>query len=223
MLPKRTISQHSEILNDLHENSCLIDTREIFLHSYISSSDEEPGIDYRMAVNVQKNLRFLESLNCEPILIHLYSEGGDINWANAIYDSIIHCKSHITILGYGAISSAGSFILQSADFRILMPNSWFMIHYGESGTLDHHLGFLTEAEWIKKHMGKWMDIYVSKCKQGIKFNGKTEKYIKQFLNRKICDKMHFYMCPSEAKDYGFIDGILGEKKCIAIENLLKNE
>ena len=43
-------------LQALHHNNIDVKNREIFLHSYIDS-EEESGVDYRSAVNFEKNIR----------------------------------------------------------------------------------------------------------------------------------------------------------------------
>ncbi len=222
MLSKRTLSQRSDILHDLHEHSCLVDNREIFLHSYISNSEEEPGIDYRMVINVQKNLRFLESLNQEPIFIHLFSEGGDISYTLAIYDSIRQCNSHVVILGYGCIASGGTVILQAADTRLLMPNASFMIHYGDAELAVGTIAAMSYMERFKKDLELMLDIYSTKCSEAPFFANQPLVEVKKFFERKIKENTDFYMSSSEALTYGFIDGIVGDKSYPSINNLLKS-
>lgn len=218
---KRTLSQRSEILNDIHEHSCLIDTREIFLHSYISNVEEEPGIDYRMSIHLQKNLRFLETINHDPILIHLYSEGGHINYSFAIYDSIRQCNSHVVILGYGCIASGGTIILQAADTRLLMPRACFMIHYGyaDSGSLNSTAA-ISYMNRLKIDLDMMLDIYVQKCKDCTYFSNQTPIKVRRFLERKIKGSSDFYMSSAETLKYGFIDGIVGQEPYNTLNNLL---
>ena len=42
----------------IHDYGINLNTREVYLHSHISDSeDEEPGVDYRMSVRFEKNMR----------------------------------------------------------------------------------------------------------------------------------------------------------------------
>jgi len=43
-------------LNNIHEYGLDIDNREIYLHSFIDSGSEEGGVDYRVAINFEKNI-----------------------------------------------------------------------------------------------------------------------------------------------------------------------
>ena len=49
-----------DLLYDLHNYGANIDTREIFLHNYYSSDDDNPGVEYKMSNNFIKNIRALE-------------------------------------------------------------------------------------------------------------------------------------------------------------------
>ena len=67
-----------DIISDVHSYGLDVKNREIYLHSYIANSDEDPGVDYKMAANFYKNIRLLDAANKNPILIHMHSVGG--NW-----------------------------------------------------------------------------------------------------------------------------------------------
>ena len=59
-------------LQALHSYNIDIKNREIFLHSYISESDIDPGTDYRSAIVFEKNIRYLNQISSDPILVHLH-------------------------------------------------------------------------------------------------------------------------------------------------------
>ena len=94
---------------------------------------------YRMATTFIKNIRLLDQIKNEPIIIHMDSLGG--NWGDgmAIYDAIKISRSHVTILVYGQAESMSSIILQAANKRITMPNAYFMCHYGSSASAGNYL------------------------------------------------------------------------------------
>ena len=61
-----------DIISDVHSYGLDVKNREIYLHSYIANSDEDPGVDYKMAANFYKNIRLLDAANKNPILIHMH-------------------------------------------------------------------------------------------------------------------------------------------------------
>ena len=80
-----------DIVNDIHNYCVNVKTREIYLNSYISSNEDDPGVDYRMSSQFIKNITHLDSINNKPILIHMHSIGGDWGAGMAIYDAISAC------------------------------------------------------------------------------------------------------------------------------------
>ena len=82
-----------DLLYDLHNYGANIDTREIFLHNYYSSDDDNPGVEYKMSNNFLKNIRALEIKSDRPIVIHMQSVGGEWSDGMAIYDAISMSRS----------------------------------------------------------------------------------------------------------------------------------
>jgi ATP-dependent protease ClpP protease subunit len=99
--------------------------------------DAETGVDYRMAEYFIKGMHVLHSKNNKPIRIIMNNPGGDWYHGMAIYDAIKSSTCECTIIAYGYAMSMGSIILQAADQRIMMPNSRFMMHYGDEGRFGH--------------------------------------------------------------------------------------
>lgn len=211
-----------EQLNGLHNNNILPEHREIFLHSYIEAG-EELGVDYRSAVCLEKNLRFLTIESPEPILIHMHIPGGDWEDCLAIYDTIKHTKADITILGYGKISSASGVIFQSAKKRIMMPNATYLIHYGSiSFDGEHSKAAASSVQWSEKETDKMVEIFANRClKSPIakERNWKNVGMIKKHLISQISNKCDWILDANEAVYYGFADGILGSRKYPSIESL----
>ena len=206
---------------DLHSihNYCIdVVNREIYLHSYLADADEG-GVDYRSAVIFQKNLRYLNSLSLEPILVHMHLPGGDWQDCLGIYDNIRNSKSKVCIVAYAKVESSSSILLQAADLRILSPNTNFLIHYGSISVDNEHKAALSTVQWSEKESEKMIDIFTEKC-----MNSKIyeEKHWKKMMARKhivsqLATKRDWILTAEEAVYYGFADGILGTKKFPNIE------
>lgn len=216
---------NSDFINDLHNNGVDVKNREIFLHSYVANSDEDPGVDYRMVSTFTKNIRMLDILSDAPITIHMQSIGG--NWSDgmAIYDAITLCKSYVKIIVYGQAESMSSIILQAADLRIMMPNAYFMAHYGSVGVNGNYLDASKYLEFQKRSTEKMIDIYAESAKNGKFFKEKmgaevSEHKIKNYLKRKLKDG-DWYLNANETVYYGFADGVLSTRNYKNIESLKK--
>lgn len=202
-----------ETLESVHNYGVNTKTREIFLHNHYEHEGNQ-GVDYKMGNHFIKNLRTLESLSDKPILVHLYSIGGEWNDCMAMYDSIkTSSSSYITMLSYGQTESASTIILQSADLRILMPKSYFMIHYGASGYIGQYLDVQNWVEYEKHICDIMIEIYALRCIDGLYFQEKkySLEQVKKYLYKKLKDG-DWYMKPEEAVYYGFADGVLGSKE-----------
>lgn len=217
-------TQHDIILNNIHNYNINIKTREIFLHSAIDG-EEEGGVDYRSAINLEKNLRLLDGISRDPILIHMHLPGGDWEDCMAMYDTIQMCKSHITILAYGKIQSASSILLQAPDLRILMPNSTTLIHYGSISLDGEHKAATSALHWSAREAAKMIDIFADRC---IKGQMAVEKNWKKFIAKKhieaqLSNKSDWILNAEETVHYGFADGILGQRKYMSIDSLKKHK
>jgi ATP-dependent protease ClpP protease subunit len=208
-------------LNLIHSYNIDTKNREIYLHSYLSDSDEESGVDYRSAVVFEKNLRYLNTISLEPILVHMHLPGGDWQDCLGIYDSIRASKSKVIIIANAKVESSSSVLLQAADLRILMPNTNFLIHYGSLSIDNEHKAALSMVQWSEKESEKMIDIFTEKCMNSII---SKEKNWKRMMARKhivsqLATKRDWILTAEEAVRYGFADGIFGTKKYPSIDSI----
>ena len=213
-------------LQTLHSYNVDIKNREVYLHSYMSDSDIEPGVDYRTAVNFEKNLRYLNLLSNDPILVHMHLPGGDWEDCMAIYDTIQKSKSKITILAYGKVQSASSVILQAPNLRIIMPNVNILIHYGSiSLDSEHSKAAASSLRWNEKECDKMIDIFVDRCMQSSLAKEKNWKRMmaKKHIQSQLASQCDWILTAQEALHYGFVDAIIGEKKYPNIDSLKKTK
>ncbi len=201
-------------LFNLHNYNVDIKNREIFLHSDVSNQEEESGVDYRSATTFEKNIRYLNSISIEPILVHMHMPGGVWGDCMGIYDTIRLSKSKIIILAYGSVESASSVILQAADLRVLMPNTNVLIHYGSISVDNEHKAALSWVQWSEKESQKMIDIFTDKY---IISDFAKSKKLKRMIAKKhiigqLANKCDWILTAQEAVNYNFADGVLGTKR-----------
>ena len=208
-------SPENEILHSIHNYNLDPLNREIYLHSHIDGGDEEGGVDYRSSIFLEKNLRYLNLLSLEPILIHMHLPGGEWQDCLGMYDALRASKAKIIILAYAKAESSSSVVLQSADLRILMPNTNVLIHYGSfSLDAEHSKAAAAGVQWTERECDKMVDIFTDRCMNS---SICQEKHWKKMMARKhivsqLANKCDWILTAQEAVDYGFADGILGTKK-----------
>jgi ATP-dependent protease ClpP protease subunit len=208
-------------LYNIHSFGLDIKNREIFLHSYIDEV-EEGGVEYRVAVTFEKNIRYLNGLSNDTILIHMHLPGGMWSDCLGIYDSITYSKAKTIILAYGSVESASSVLLQSSNLRILMPNTNLLIHYGSfSINEEHSKAVASSVQWNEQECDKMVDIFTDKCMSS---NIAKTKNWKRMMARKhivsqLANKCDWILNANEAVEYGFADGVLGSKQFPSLEHL----
>lgn len=219
-MKKNDLLDYFELINQVHNYDLNYLNREIYLHSHYSSSEEESGIEYRMATQFVKNLHILDQFQKENILIHLQSPGGDWVHGMAMYDAIQVAKSCVNIIAYGEVSSMSSILLQSANKRVLMPSCEFMIHRGFLSLEGVATTVQSNAAWNKKTDIMMLKIYAQKAVGGKFFKQKNmqEVDVMKYIDKKIKKLGDWNLNAEEAVFYGLADGVFGDK---GFENLDK--
>ena len=188
-------------LFSLHEYGINPRSREIYLTGWEGPVDEEPGVDYRMAMKFIRNLSFLNEQGEGNILVRQCSVGGEWEYGMAIHNAIAASPNHITMLCYGHSRSMSSITLQAADLRILMPDCTFMVHHGSIYMEDTHRGAVSYMEHANRDADRMVEIYAERCNL-------TERQLKNRMDK----RQEWYMTAEEAVEHGFADGILGTEK-----------
>ena len=205
-------SNFTSMCEEAHCHSLIISKREIFIHGSHLPDDGDPGVDWRMATTLLKNLRILESISTDSIFIHQMSIGGDEEAGYMMYDAIKNSKCHITLCTHGVAASMGSIVPQAADYRVSMPNCCWMIHRGSTGIGSHLTRKQTKswAEWEMQCDNRMINIFTEKCKGSIYHKGKKDSQIKSDIKRKLDTKGDWFLTSREAVDYGLADEVYKE-------------
>jgi ATP-dependent Clp protease protease subunit len=176
-----------------HDTNCCVQTRTILLAGVV---------DDDMLNEFYRNMHILEQTPGD-INITLNSNGGDVEAALAIYDTIRLANNFVRITVLGQASSSASFILQAGDERCITENSFIMIHQGYQETAGHPA---INKNWIKKY--KEDDELV----EDIYYAEMLEKD-SNFQKRKLKDMLMFdtIFRAREALDHGLVDKIITKK------------
>jgi ATP-dependent protease ClpP protease subunit len=152
----------------------------------------------------------------------MHLPGGDWQDCMGMYDCIKITKSKVIILAYSKAESASSVLLQSADLRILLPNTNVLIHYGSiSIDAEHSPAATSNIRWNEKESEKMIDIFTDRCMQSLIAKEKNWKRMmaKKHIQAQLASKYDWILTADEAVYYGFADGVLGTKKFPNIEYL----
>jgi ATP-dependent protease ClpP protease subunit len=207
-------------LYHIHNYGIDIRNREVYLHSSLDS-EEELGVEFKSAILFSKNIRHLNLISNDPILVHMHLPGGVWEDGLSIYDTIIHSKASISILAYAKVESASSLIFQAAQKRIMMPNTHMLIHYGSLSIDNEHKAAMSSFQWSEKESSKMIDIFTDRCSKSpiAKSKNWSRLIIKKHIISQLANKSDWILNAEEAVDYGFADGVLGSKKFFTINSI----
>lgn len=212
-------------LSDIHYFNIDVQNREIYLHSCLEETEEE-GVNFKSAIVFEKNLRYLNNISLDPILVHMHLPGGDWQDCLGIYDSIKSSKAKVGIIAYAKVESSSSVLLQAANLRILSYNTNFLIHYGSISVENEHKAALSMIQWSEKESEKMIEIFTDKCMNSSIAKEKNWKrmMVKKHIITQLATKRDWILDAEEAVRYNFAEGILGTKRYPNIEyvkNILK--
>ena len=195
----------------VHDFDIDIEKRDIFLFGREEAYAEavEPGVDYRMANRFIKNLRILQAISDDPILIHMKTCGGDWEEGMAMYQAVRACPNHVTILNYTHARSMSSLIFLAADWRAMMPDSVFMFHDGTmvfDGTIRQ---MNTETTQANEQTERMMGLYLDACEDSEVFKHLSRAAVKAKLRYQMDKKEEVYLSADEAVAWGFADMVFG--------------
>jgi ATP-dependent protease ClpP protease subunit len=104
----------------------------------------------------------------------------------------------------------------------MMPNAYFMLHYGSLDCTGDHLSAQNYAKLDKKNTETMLDIYADWCQKSKYFKEHytepTFEKVKNYLKRKLKDG-DWYLDSHEAVYYGFADLVLDTRKFNSINSL----
>ncbi len=204
--PRRNISQRSELLYDIHNWSICLDTREIF----VCNNDDE--INSESASSFIKNMRVLNNISHDPILIHMMIGGGSFTSGFAMYDAIKASESDTVVLSYVS-ESMSSVIPQAATWRVVMPSVEYLLHYGQYHTSDNYSSVVASIDSHKKSIARMIDLYVDRMCEGqfCKRERWTKEQLRAWLTDLLDKKQELFLRAHEVVDMGLADGVLGEE------------
>lgn len=171
----------------------------------------EPGVEFRMANRFIKNLDILNNIDPQrAILISMKTCGGDVPEGMAIYDAITSVSNPVTIVNYTHARSMSSLILQAANKRIMMQNSYFMFHEGTQEVGGTVKQVKSHAEFFAKHFDVTMySIYADRMKHTSNSKVATwkEDRIHKWLKEQMDEKEDVYLTANDAVQWGFADEV----------------
>ncbi len=106
--------------------------------------------------------QFNNNPNCEEVIVHIHSCGGDVYEGFAIHDFLVNTGKKVTTIVEGLCASIATVIFLAGSVRQLTENSRFLIHNPWVFTEGNADELETVAAALRKEQQKMLDFYVEK-------------------------------------------------------------
>lgn len=160
-------------------------------------------VDHHVANLVVAQLLFLESEDPDKdIMLYINSPGGIVESGLAIFDTMQYIKAPVSTICVGLAASISAVVLAGGakGKRFALPHSRIMIHQPSISGLH---GPASDIEIYAKE--------ILRSKEQL--NRLLAEHTGQPLDRVARDsERDYFMSAAEAKDYGFIDGVMARLK-----------
>jgi ATP-dependent Clp protease protease subunit len=184
-------SQYGERAYDIY--SRLLKDRIVFLAGPVTDT---------LANAIIAQLLFLASQDPKKdIQLYINSPGGSVTAGMAIYDTMQYIRPDVSTVCVGMAASMGAVLLASGakNKRFALPNSQVLLHQVAGGVSGEAIEIEITAKQIIKIREK-LNTIISK------HTGQPLAKIQKDTDR------DFYLSAQEAKEYGVVDEVIGEKK-----------
>lgn len=157
----------------------------------------------------KKVLETLEYENC-GIVLHLFSDGGEVIAGAAIYDIIATHPTQVTAIVDGNACSCASAILQAADIRLMMPHAYLLIHDGSTIISGTKLEVKSAYKYEDIIDQQFYDMYTARMAEAPKFKSEKQPQVQaqRYLNRLVEMKGNVYLTATQCIELGLADAII---------------
>jgi ATP-dependent Clp endopeptidase proteolytic subunit ClpP len=139
--------------------------------------------------------RDFKQITAPEITLHLDTPGGDVFDAVNIYNAVADHPAQVTAIVDGLAASAGSFILQAGDKRVMNRYSTLMVHNGHSMTAGDASAMRKQADLLDKITGTIAQVYTDKA-------GQTPEHWREVM------QVETWFTAEEAMDAGLADEVI---------------
>lgn len=118
-----------------------------------------------VGVSAKEFVQDLNKVKDSEIILHLDTPGGDVYDGISIYNAIRDHRAHVTVVVDSIAASAGSFIAQAGDHRVMNRGSQMMIHKAQGLAVGNSNEMVEYAAFLEKQSLNIAEIYASRAGQ----------------------------------------------------------
>lgn len=129
----------------------------------VSEECQWESADNRVATfeRLRQEVKRIEEVDADEVIVNIRSTGGDVNDALLIYDALRSLDAHITTRCYGYTASAATIIAQAADpgAREISANTLYLIHSATCAIDGNSHSLSSRAELLRKTDERLSELY----------------------------------------------------------------
>lgn len=189
---KKTISMDYTEVYELES----LDQRKLYINSDIDEAVIDTIVFHILRYNNMD--KGIPKENRIPIILYINSPGGTVSDGYGLIDAIITSKTPVYTVNQAMCASMGFLIFLAGEKRYSMPHAEFLMHDGSTFGYGSTAKMKDRMEFEAGQLEKMTKDYVLK-RTKITEKKYDEKY-----------RVEWYMLPSEAKENGVTQYIIGE-------------
>lgn len=184
-----------------NEEQTIVDLFDQFANVHLNGPVVAETINPIVEFILRTNLSDGEEGSLKVINLFIDSEGGDVQSAMKLIDSIRMSEIPIRTIGWGKVESAGLMIFMAGRERLISKNCSILSHNAVFSAQSYavRVNDFSHQEGFKLIYEKIMRVY-KEC------TGRDERYIKKYLLK----DNDVYMTAESAIKHGIADGVIPE-------------
>lgn len=192
-------NQVKEVINYAFEDKDEIFDREN-RHLYLNCAIDESIIDSLVYMILRFNIedKGKNIIDRKPIILYINSPGGNVTDGYGLIDAIITSKTPVYTVNQAICASMGFLIYIAGTKRYCMPHAEFLMHDGSSFGWDSTAKMKDRMDFETGQLEKMTRDYIIS----------HTKINEELYNIKY--RVEWYFLPSESKELGVTDYIVGE-------------
>lgn len=164
--------------------------------------------DQNTKQKMREQLRQVDSIDADRIVVNISSLGGDVDHGLAIHDLLASNTATVETNVIGMTASAATIIAQAGDERFMSDNALYLVHRAWTIGMGNANDFEALANDLEKLDDRISNIYAKRSE-------KDKDSFMELMNEANGDGI--WINADEAKEYGLIDTISEPMKAAAMD------
>ena len=164
--------------------------------------------DQNTKQQMREQLREVDSIQADKIVVNISSLGGDVDHGLAIHDLLASNSATVQTNVIGMTASAATIIAQAGDERLMSDNALYLVHRAWTMGMGNANDFKALANDLQKLDDRISNIYAKR-------SNKEQSDFMDLMNKSNGDGV--WISAEEAQDYGLIDTISEPMKAAAMD------